>query len=286
MVPTHQLADARPHPMVPTHQLADARPHPTPGPLLLSGGRDHTRTSVAIDRALLACLDTATPRVLVVPAASSGRTRSAAEIRALHHWSRLGAEVHLLTVDGDTAATDPPATLGAADLIVLTGGRHTRSGMTTAMALWPHIEERWRQGAALSGSSVGATVLCGWRRQVGDGYPLRFVRSTGVVPDAAAAPHFNRPVVRRWTLAASRAQPYLTIVGLDERTAIVGHAGRYTVHGAGAVTIVRAGASRRYGTGSRLRLGVDASPTARFPYPWAPIGAASAGRITPEPPSS
>ena len=282
MIPAHRLADARPHPPIPAHRLADARPHPAPGPLLLSGGRDHTRASAAGDRALLAGLKrVATPRAVVVSTASGGRPWSATEMRATRHWERLGVAVELVTASGDAAGTHPPAALREADLILLTGGRPPRSATVAATALWPSIVERWRQGAALAGSSTGAAVLCGWRRDVGTGHPLRFVRSTGVVPDVAAAPHFNRSVVRRWTVAASRAQPYLTIIGVDERTALVGCDGRFTVHGRGAVTIVRAGRCRRYAAGSRLHLPLHApAPAPPFPFPWAPLDTGPARRVT------
>jgi cyanophycinase-like exopeptidase len=240
---------------------------------MLSGGRDHTRASGAVDRALLDRLATTTPRVVVIPAASGRRAGAAAELRALRHWSRLGATVELVTAGGTATPAAAPVALREADLLVLTGGRHAvPTAPADATTLWPHIVERWRQGAALSGSAVGATMLCEWRQQIAAGHPLRFVHGHGVVPGVAVAPHFNRPVVRRWVLAASRAQPYLTIVGLDERTAIIGGEGRYAVHGSGAATVIRAGASRPRHAGSPLNLAADApTPTIRFPHPWAPV---------------
>lgn len=246
------------------------------GTLMLSGGHEHTPGCRSIDRALLASVESVAPRVAVVPAAPSARRQPASAIRALRYWSQLGVTVDVIAVDRLAAHADPPAALREADLIVVTGGHPTQLVTVTATTLWPHIVSCWRRGVTLSGSSAGAMALCEWRQHLAPPHPLRFVRGSGLVPDVAAAPHFNRPVVRRWTLAASRARPHLTILGLDERSAVIGRDGRYTVHGTGAVTIVRAGVGTRYTAGSRLHIGVDGSwQTTRFPHPWAPVGATS-----------
>jgi cyanophycinase-like exopeptidase len=97
-------------------------------------------------------------------------------------------------------------------------------------------------------------VLCDWRSQITPPRPLRVVRAFGILRDCAVAPHFNRPAVRQWALAASRARPYLTILGLDECTAVLGRDGQFTVHGDGAVTVIRAGSAVRHEAGSRISL--------------------------------
>lgn len=275
------------------------------GTLLLSGGHEHMLPSHTIDRALLATLGTRSPRIAVVPATSSARKRPAERMGAVRHWSQLGA-----TVDAADVAADPddgrmPALLRDADVIVLTGGHPTRLATATATAWWPHVVTRWHQGAALSGSSAGAMVLCEWRQQLASPHPLRLVRGFGLLPACAAAPHFNRAVVRRWTMAASRTRPDVTILGLDERTAIIGGDGDYRVHGAGAATIIRAGVAQRYGAGRRLPPGLGVplhtpghgvgrrlmgpgsterlgEPGAtKFPRMWAPVeGARPNGRVS------
>ena len=233
------------------------------GMLMLSGGFEHTDPHMTADRVLLDSLETSSPRVAVVPAASSARKQPTVATVAKRYWSQLGVAVDVVTVDptgqhtDGAASVDPPPAIREADLIVLTGGNPTRLVATTATTLWPHIAERWRKGAAVSGSSAGAMVLCDWRQQVTPPRPLRVVRAFGMVRGCAAAPHFNRPVVRRWTIAASRVHPHLTILGVEECTALLGRDRQFTVYGTGAVTVVRAGKATRYEAGSRISLELD-----------------------------
>jgi cyanophycinase-like exopeptidase len=240
---------------------------------MLSGGHENTLPGMAIDRALLASLGTAKPRVAVVPAASSWRKRPATALVARRYWSQMGVVADVIQPDLLRARRDPLPTLRAADLIVLTGVHPARLVAATETTLWPHIIDSWRQGAALAGSSAGAMALCQWRQQLAPPRPLRFVRGFGLLPACAAAPHFNRHAVRRWTLAASHARPDLLILGIDERTAMIGRDGQYTVHGIGAVSLIRAGVVRPYHAGSQLPLDrlVPQPAVARFPRPWAPV---------------
>lgn len=240
---------------------------------MLSGGHENSLPGMAIDEALLASLDAPQPRVAVVPAASSWRKRPAAPHVARRYWAQLGVVADVITPDLLRARRDLLPILRAADLIVLTGGHPARLVATTATTLWPYILDCWRQGTALAGSSAGAMALCQWRQQLAPPRPLRFVRGFGLLAGCAAAPHFNRPVVRRWTLAASHARPDLLILGIDERTAMIGRHGQYTVHGIGAVSLIRAGVVRTHQAGDRLQLDrlVPQAAVGRFPRPWAPV---------------
>jgi cyanophycinase-like exopeptidase len=240
---------------------------------MLSGGHENSLPGMAIDRALLESLGTSRPRVAVIPTASSWRKRPAAALVARRYWSQLGVVADVIAPDLLRARRDPLPTLRAADLIVLTGGHPAQLVATTATTLWPHILDCWHRGTALAGSSAGAMALCQWRQQLAPPRPLRFVRGFGLIPACAATPHFNRPVVRRWTLAASHARPDLLILGIDERTAMIGRDGDYAVHGSGSVSVIRAGAVMPYASGSRIPLDelTPQVPVARFPPPWAPV---------------
>jgi cyanophycinase-like exopeptidase len=240
---------------------------------MLSGGHETSLPGMAIDRALLESLGTARPRVAVIPAASTWRKRPAAALVARRYWSQLGVVADVIAPDLLRARRDPLPTLRAADLIVLTGAHPARLVATTATTLWPHILDCWRQGTALAGSSAGAMALCQWRLHLAPPRPLRFVRGLGLIPACAAAPHFNRPVVHRWTIAASHARPDLLILGIDEHTAMIGRDGDYAVHGTGSVSIIRAGVVTPYASGTRIPLDdlVSQAPAVSFPHPWAPV---------------
>ena len=110
---------------------------------------------------------------------------------------------------------------------------------------------RWRAGTPLSGSSSGAMVLGEVRQSVRP--PFRVIPAFGMLQGVAVAPHHQR-VVPRW-LAATRARthPHLTIVGVDDRTALVGtRSGELRVMGPGEVTVRRGSWWRTYPSGAVL----------------------------------
>lgn len=244
---------------------------------MLSGGHEHMLPSRAVDRALIAAVGVTRPNVAVVPAAPRGRTQPVTRLRALRSWAGMGATVDVIDLDATpTPAPEVmPRALQAADIIVLTGGHPAR--LATATSWWPHIVTRWRQGAGLSGSSAGAMMLCEWRQLLAPPQPLRLVRGFGLLPDCVAAPHFDRPVVRRWARRVSRLHPDLTVLGLDEQTAVLRHRDRCIVHGPGSAVLLDAGRVRRYDAGQRLPHGFGAQrPVPRFPRMWQPVDVAPA----------
>jgi len=109
--------------------------------------------------------------------------------------------------------------------------------------VWRAIHAAWRGGAALAGCSAGAIALSAMVRSVrGTGAPTR--PALGVVPGVAVIPHFDR--LMRWapqiaTDAAASTPPGVTLVGVDEDTAVVGDGVRFTVRGRQSAWLLRAG---------------------------------------------
>ena len=105
-------------------------------------------------------------------------------------------------------------------------------------AVWRAIEEAWRGGAALAGSSAGAMVLAEHvllRARWPNRYQRRAVPGLGLVPGVAVVPHADTGGAR-WTVSepTSHASPAPRAAGvpsssrsiprllhLDERTAAV-----------------------------------------------------------------
>ncbi|MTV24802.1 hypothetical protein FTX61_05130 [Nitriliruptoraceae bacterium ZYF776] len=205
-------------------------------PLALLGGQEHTPGCEPIDRRLLELTGVARPVVGIVPLASSFRTRARTVGRAVGWWRLLGVEVTVAAAtEADRQATHDA--IARADLLVLTGGVPDRLHARLAgSSVWAHLVARWRAGVPLSGSSSGAMIAAGHRQQVRP--PFRVVAGFGLAPDLAVAPHHDTPGARRLADLRVRTHPHLTIVGIDDRTALV-HTGRYEVLGAGAVTVRR-----------------------------------------------
>jgi cyanophycinase-like exopeptidase len=140
--------------------------------------------------------------------------------------TRLGVEaVPIMALDRDSAEDPANAALVAgAGLIYLSGGSPAHAADSLrGSRVWAAIADEWRAGAALAGCSAGAMALTSWvpdfRR------PMGKPRSgLGVVPRLRVIPHFDRmrhwvPGVARW--AAARLPAGVTLVGIDEETAIV-----------------------------------------------------------------
>ena len=112
--------------------------------------------------------------------------------------------------------------------------------------MWDAIVDAWRGGAALAGCSAGACALSAIAHDVrvpgrGSGLGL------GLVPHVAVIPHFDRyeswspGIVERFLHDASDG---VTVVGIDEETALVGGPERWEVQGRSTVTVLGPGGGR------------------------------------------
>jgi cyanophycinase len=225
--------------------------------LALLGGREHTPGCEAIDRRLLEETGGAAPQVTVVLAATSPRRRAFKTQEALAYWGALGVAVRFAMNGGPDEYERSLAALENPDLVVMTGGHpwllHTRLEGSKVLA---RIRELAAQGVPLSGSSAGAIAMCEWRQYFRPPNPMKLVPAFGLVPGTAAAPHFDRYGLDRVVGRISRRYPNLEILGLDDRTAVVGRGTDFRVYGVGGVTVVQGGRSRRFPTGASLQLGM------------------------------
>jgi len=239
------VAEAR----IPSRGLSDHVPF-APGPIALIGGSEHLPGCEAIDRWLLAATGAQRPVVTVVPLASSIRTHGRAVERARRWWREFGVEA---VIAGPTAA-ERDRSIERADIIVLTGGVPDRLYSRLAgSATWDLILERWRQGAALSGSSSGAMVMASHRQSVRPPFKVR--PGFGLIANCAVAPHHELSFPR-W-VAERRAVrlPGIAIIGVDERTALIRtRSDEFRVVGSGGVTILNDQRSEHFPHGAVVDL--------------------------------
>ncbi|HJU81730.1 MAG TPA: Type 1 glutamine amidotransferase-like domain-containing protein [Acidimicrobiia bacterium] len=222
-----------------------------PGPIGLLGGLEHYPLTESLDRQLLEEVGVCSPSVIVLPFACLPWQEVAAGELARSHWTRIGARVR---VQCRQRGIPDLATLGAirnADVIVLPGGvPHRLLGALVGTLLWEEVADRWRAGAAVTGSSAGAMALFEKRVALDPTNLLRLVPGLGLLAGYVAGPHFDRLHVRRWlALALGRVAP-LGILGLDESTGLVGRPGAMKVLGAGSVTIAERDRVETYGAGA------------------------------------
>ena len=176
--------------------------------------------------------------VVVLPTAAAYEHPERAVEWATRWFEGLGAKVRGLMVLRRPDAADPANAdvIRHARCIYLGGGSplHLRSVLKDS-AVFQALEEAWRTGAVVAGSSAGAMVL---------GDPMidprggAFTLGLGLVEQLAFLPHADTWSPEKAHRTVKLAAAGLPIVAVDERTAIIRNAeGTWRVAGAGSATI-------------------------------------------------
>lgn len=228
-----------------------------PGPLALVGGDELNPGNEPQDR-VLAEAARGGPAFVLATAAARQRPEQAVA-NAVRWFGSLGLDVGELPATTRTQAKSP-ANIEAARggrFFYLVGGDPGLVPKTLAdTPLWDAIVEAWRGGAALAGSSAGAMALGGWtlvrERMPGDDR-RRYAPALGVVPRVAVLPHFET-FGHRWVESALASAPTgdAILLGIDERTAALWRSGEWSALGAGGVTVIANGRTRRSAPGQRI----------------------------------
>ena len=213
------------------------------GTLALVGSGEFLDTMRPVDALLLdAAGGPARARVVVIPTAAAPdgpRVMADWAERGRAHFAALGASVDAALIADRPGADDPAnvATIAAANLVYLSGGK---PGFLLATLrgtrAWDAIRQVYARGGVLAGCSAGAMILgakllsprlrLGWPWVLEDAFSL--VRAS--LPEG------------------------LTMIGVDEDTALIGGGAGWMVHGRGGVEIARDGERRRYRGGERAPL--------------------------------
>ncbi|MCU1463483.1 MAG: cyanophycinase [Acidimicrobiales bacterium] len=176
------------------------------------------------------------------------------------HFRRLGVEpIPVRVVDrADADDAELANLIGGAGLVYLSGGNPGYLAETLRdTKVWAAIVEAWSGGAAVAGCSAGAGALTAVAPDVrvpgrGSGLGL------GLVPHLAVIPHFDR--YESWQPGIAErflrdAPDDVTVVGIDEDTALVGGPDHWEVQGRSTVTVLGpAGRRHVHPVGDRLDL--------------------------------
>ncbi len=249
------------------------------GPVALVGSGEFLAAMVEVDRRLLAGRP---QRAVFLPTAAAEEGEDSVNYwvdLGRRHFEGLGVEpVPLLVLDRqDADRPDLAAVVEGAGLVYLSGGNPGYLADTLRDTLvWAAILDAWMAGSALAGCSAGACALStvadyvGSRANASQPPPIPAsgdvpeslaARESGgglaVVPKLAVIPHYDRilewvPDLKERYMA--RAGPEVTVVGVDEDTALVSASGdgsRFEVMGRQAAFVLRRdGTSTRHAAGS------------------------------------
>jgi cyanophycinase len=190
--------------------------------------------------------------------------------KSLDHWktlaieqaNRLNVESRWLPIFDKESANDPDLAkqIVGAGLIYLSGGDPTYLAETLRNSIvWKTIVEQWESGASLAGCSAGAMALTNWvptmrlkiRKNNKD------VAGLGMLPNLRVIPHFDRmlcwipDIITRYLINTPKG---VTIVGIDENTALVGSKNKWVVKGKQSVWVLDNNGSVEYKSGQDLRI--------------------------------
>ncbi len=234
------------------------------GPVALVGAGEFLPSMVEVDRELLAAIPRQRPRVAIVPTASwpdGPETFRRWADMGREHFAALGAEVEAVLVRNRDDALDGgfAQAVGEADLVYFSGGKpQYLLEVLRGSAVWQAATVAHARGSILAGCSAGAMVLAARQvRGIRVPLPARWDVSLAVAPGCAVLPHYDR-IPETWVaLLALQAPRGISIVGIDEDTALVGRDGAWQVRGAGRVTVWNGRRRTRYRADDVVRLGAD-----------------------------
>jgi cyanophycinase len=237
-----------------------------PGPLALVGGDELNPGNEPQDRVLVEAARGGPAYVLATAAARHAPDRSVEHAR--RWFQELGLTVEPLPATTRRGVRDPENVerARAGRFFYLVGGDPgIVPDILAGTSLWEAVVTSWSRGAALAGSSAGAMAMGSWTlirdRHPGDDR-RRFKPALGLLPGVAVIPHFDT-FGQRWVRSALAAAPHpdVVLLGIDERTAAIERNQRWEVLGAGGVTVIRDGRSRRFPSGAIL----EGLPRPKYP---------------------
>lgn len=216
-----------------------------PGTLFAIGGAEDKLKKRSVLRRFVEAAGGDQARIVVVPTASS-LGREIVEVYAAL-FGTLGAK-DVVSVRPETRAdADDPAYVGplrTATGIFMTGGNQLKlSGVVAGTAFGDAIRAAYERGAAVGGTSAGASILA--QHMIAFGRPGSTPRQRmgqlaaglGLIERAIVDQHFAQRNRYGRLLSLVAQSPALLGIGIDEDTAAIVDGDRLEVAGRGVVTI-------------------------------------------------
>ncbi len=238
----------------------------TPGPIALIGSGEYLPAMLDIERELI---EGRAPRYVQIPTAAALEGPA-----VLDKWTRmgidqaerLGVQAVPLAVRNRADADDPAVVeqVRGAGLVYMSGGNPAHlAGALRGSALWEEILRAWRGGAALAGCSAGAMAMTDRVPHV-RALHKPFDPGLGLLPHLRVIPHFDKML--GWapdilTRVLVHAPEGVTVLGIDEETALIGGPHEWRVEGRQSAWTLGHGARVEHPAGSILVTpGLDEGP--------------------------
>ena len=227
------------------------------GTIALAGGGEFGGKIELLDRRTIEAAGGPCAQVVIIPAAAApDKNHIRAGTDGVGWFRGLGlAGVEALPLL-DRISADHPAVVRAlrrANLIYILGGfpGHLATALAGSLA-WAAILAALDDGAVVSGSSAGAMVLC---EHFYDPHQGSLRCGLNLIPGVCILPHHDT-FGKTWVPRLKKLIPDATLIGIDERTGLIGDqiGGSRQVWGRGAVVIYRKGRVKKFGNGETFLL--------------------------------
>ena len=207
-----------------------------PGPLALVGSGEYLPVMADVEAGLLAGRPTRYVQLATAAVPDGPSVVERWHNLGTEQAQRLGVDAVILSVNDRTDADNSEIAeqVAGAGLIYLSGGNPGFLADTLRdTAVWAAIVTAWQRGAALAGCSAGAMAMTSWVPS------LRHPRQGGtnglaLLPHLRVIPHFDFFTSKVPDLVTRFLLPYdpaITVLGIDEETALVGGPSEWTVQG-------------------------------------------------------
>lgn len=218
----------------------------------LAGGNEFRDNCRAMDRAILAEIGKASPRVVILPTAAASQNPGLAARNGIKYFHTLGAQASSAMILNRQDADNPELfeELRTADLIYLTGGdpQHLLGSLRGSLA-WVVMRDLWATGPVIAGSSAGAMVL-GERMY----YRNKWTDALGLIPRVTVLPHYKVALAKKpqhWQSGLGEG----LVFGIPEATGVLSSDGNtWQVVGEGVVAIYSNQSMRLLNTGDRFEI--------------------------------
>lgn len=171
------------------------------------------------------------------------------------HFAALGATVDVVPISAGVSADDPVVAerVSAGSLVYFSGGKPDfLLRALRGTAIWSVVLKVFAGGDVIAGCSAGAMVLGAALVAPRLRWPLATEPALGLMPDTLILPHYDALPAPLRALAAWGVPARLTLVGIDEDTALVGSDKQWHVLSRGGLEVRRAGRHERYTNGATV----------------------------------
>lgn len=218
----------------------------TRGQLVIIGGAEDKQGDCKILREFVRCSGGLHARIVVMTVATNLPGEVGADY--IDVFKRLGVD-DVRVIDTarreDASETNALEAITAATGVFFTGGDQARiTSVLKGTELDAALHKRYTEGIVVGGTSAGASMMSETMIVEGDAetHPrldaVEIDSGMSFMPEALIDQHFAQRGRLGRLISGVAREPHLLGIGIDENTAIVVDSHKFTVIGAGAVTII------------------------------------------------